>query len=219
MIRKVHKKLKHHLSKMSSFYTSGLGGLLAIFSIFVGVFFITQAKDPYVSELAFIETSTSKIGSVIPASCFSAPPTNHFDIHTGAPDCPPAVEVNLGTGSNNLTASITGVSPNPDVFFNAPNTWTVGNGGTYNDTPSIPISINYTSGGGSIKCRLKRDQNLSGNIRPPSGTFVVDIYPLLEDEIPYTKTFSLVCSDGVYFKTTNSINVITNYKNYTSQPE
>jgi hypothetical protein len=56
----------------------------ASFSFIVALFVVTK-KDSSVSELAFTERSTMSgiRGSVIPASCNSNPPTNHF-----AGDCP-----------------------------------------------------------------------------------------------------------------------------------
>jgi len=62
-----------------------VGGLLSVTAFAAGVFFVTDEKSPHTSELAFIEHSsdTSVVGSVVPASCESSPPTNHF-----AGDCP-----------------------------------------------------------------------------------------------------------------------------------
>jgi hypothetical protein len=46
--------------------------------LLIGVFFVTRGVDPHTSELAFIEHSQTRSGSVVPASCNSAPPTSHF---------------------------------------------------------------------------------------------------------------------------------------------
>jgi hypothetical protein len=56
-------------------------GLIAtVLSFFVGGYSLTKAEVPYVSELAFIEKSDNLnfVGSVIPASCESNPPEDHF---------------------------------------------------------------------------------------------------------------------------------------------
>lgn len=61
--------------------TVGFAGVfILIVASLVGGFFLTKSEVPYTSELAFIETSASPDveGSVVPASCESNPPTNHF---------------------------------------------------------------------------------------------------------------------------------------------
>jgi hypothetical protein len=61
--------------------TVGFAGVfILIVASLVGGFFLTKSEVPYTSELVFIETSVSPDieGSVVPASCESNPPTNHF---------------------------------------------------------------------------------------------------------------------------------------------
>ena len=57
-----------------------VGGLLGVTALAAGVFFVTDENTPHTSELAFIEHSSdaAMVGSVVPASCESSPPTNHF---------------------------------------------------------------------------------------------------------------------------------------------
>jgi hypothetical protein len=55
---------------------------LLVTAMLSGLFFATQATEPYLSELSFIEHSNDGevIGSVVPASCESNPPTNHSSV-------------------------------------------------------------------------------------------------------------------------------------------
>jgi hypothetical protein len=52
--------------------------ILPALLLLIGFFFVTRGQDPHTSELAFIEHSRTHLGSVVPASCNSAPPTSHF---------------------------------------------------------------------------------------------------------------------------------------------
>ncbi len=65
--KKIHKQ--HYI---------GLGIFIFLFAI-VSIFFITRGVTPFSSELAYIEHSIlgKDAGSVVPASCNSAPPTSH----------------------------------------------------------------------------------------------------------------------------------------------
>ena len=70
-----------------------VGGLVGVTALAAGVFFVTDENNPHTSELAFVEHSSdaAMIGSVVPASCESSPPRNHF-----AGDCPALDPVNGG---------------------------------------------------------------------------------------------------------------------------
>lgn len=70
-VENINKKIhKEH-------YTS-VGVFIVLFAL-VSVFFITRGATPFSSELAYIEHSIlgKDAGSVVPASCNSAPPTSH----------------------------------------------------------------------------------------------------------------------------------------------
>ena len=81
------------IARRVSFFSA----LLTIVAIAV-FFYTAYTAAPHVSELAFIESSNNAdvLGSVVPASCESAPPTNHF-----AGDCavpPPPASLNVACG-------------------------------------------------------------------------------------------------------------------------
>jgi hypothetical protein len=94
MVR-MHKKIRHHFSKKKQHYFVGLLSTLTVFVFLFAVFATTKSGTPHISELAFIEHSSTGVGSVIPASCNSSPPTNHF-----GGDCPdPAVGASIDPGT------------------------------------------------------------------------------------------------------------------------
>ncbi len=76
--------------------------LLLIPIAFAMVFFFTLDSNPHSAELAFVEHSTDKdiIGSVVPASCESAPPTNHFAGDCAVPPTPSTITVACGVPTN-----------------------------------------------------------------------------------------------------------------------
>ena len=91
-------------------------GILSIVSTTIiasGIFFITKGHNPYTDELAYSEKSnvSSVAGAVVPASCDSNPPVNHF-----AGDCPnPTVAVSglpatvpFGIPKSNISWTTTG---------------------------------------------------------------------------------------------------------------
>ncbi len=75
--------------------------LLALFLlpvVLIALFFVTAEQNPHAAELAFAERSIDKdiIGSVVPASCESAPPTNHFAGDCAVPPTPSTITVACG---------------------------------------------------------------------------------------------------------------------------
>lgn len=167
------KSLKHlnrHLtsfSKLSKTKIQLLGFCFLFVTVLVSVFFITRGPNPHVSELAYIEHSNlgKEAGSMIPASCNSAPPTSHFngDCVTTCPGgvgtydsyfdptasaCPvPTVTMPVDT-----TISYGGVTP---VWYTSTgastctlyvgNPWTGSLDATY---PGLGSSWNYPNNGG-----------------------------------------------------------------------
>ena len=71
------------------------------------LFFTSQQAPPHVSELAFIEYSSdpSVIGSVIPASCESTPPVNHFVGDCAVPPTPASITATCNAAGDNATIS------------------------------------------------------------------------------------------------------------------
>lgn len=89
--------IKSHLEKRVGTYIKIFSIVLLLTLTLCVVFFLTKGTFPNVSELSFIENSTllgKKAGSVVPASCDSAPPANHFN-----GDCLFWTSVSLGFGS------------------------------------------------------------------------------------------------------------------------
>ena len=86
-----HRIVKHihkHVSSHKKTYTPLFSFIaLSTIGLFV-VFFLTRGAMPHTSELAFTEHSIlgRNAGSVIPASCNSSPPTDHF-----LGDCAPTI--------------------------------------------------------------------------------------------------------------------------------
>ena len=103
IIKKLHRKSTRKIL--------AIGGISTISTLFVlsAIFFLTRGSHPHSDELAYSEKSNtaSVAGAVVPASCDSAPPTNHF-----AGDCPnPTISV---TG---LPASMAFGSPKSDISW------------------------------------------------------------------------------------------------------
>lgn len=88
--------------------------LLTTLAIMGAAFLVTSESSPYTSELAFIEHSSEDgiIGSMVPASCESNPPTNHFagdcqcslgeTVCSGVTTCTKTINWNTNTGTINL---------------------------------------------------------------------------------------------------------------------
>ena len=74
----IHKKVHHHFSTKKHLYKNMVISLFSFFVILSGVFALTRGANPHTSELAFIEHSSTGVGSVMPASCDSVPPVDHF---------------------------------------------------------------------------------------------------------------------------------------------
>lgn len=147
-------------------------GSVGVALLLLAGFFAIRGTHPARAELAF---STQAPGddtglSVIPASCESSPPTNHF---TG--DCTPVV--NLGSGPNATTRESNflnfqmGVS-STDVAYGSPFTLTWYTGGATTCTASGAWSGSRNIGSGSAT-----DYNSS-----PSGGFSI---------------YTLTCTNGV----------------------
>ncbi len=75
-------------------------GLFFTSAVFASIFFVTRGEVSQ-SELAFVEHSSqsSILGSVVPASCNSVPPTNHNG------DCPLQIDVNLAPTGQGVSVS------------------------------------------------------------------------------------------------------------------
>ncbi len=75
-MRTVHKRLKHHVRRHKTSYL-GLVTVVGCGVLVLALFFSTRGVTPHTSELAFIEQSAGNAGSVLPASCDSAPPPGY----------------------------------------------------------------------------------------------------------------------------------------------
>jgi hypothetical protein len=84
----LHQRVLKRVASKKSFYKVGLSAVGLVSIAMVAVFFVTRGVTPHTSELAFTEHSTlgKDAGSVIPASCNSNPPTDHFN-----GDCVPGI--------------------------------------------------------------------------------------------------------------------------------
>ncbi len=159
------------------------------------VFTATKEKIPHDSELSFIEHSEKSdyVGSVIPASCESNPPTNH-----GAGDCPASVSVNLSTVPNNINFIFTVSSPegaqvvrHGSAFY-----WTFGNGATWIST-NINARVGFTATGATGCSRS--DQGYS-RLYPPANEFFFNVPSTIYSNVPVS--YTIACTDGTHWVTT-----------------
>lgn len=216
------KNIGHAIYQKKHLYVLGSLGLVSIFLVLVSVFLATKSGNPYTSELAFIEKSLGKIGSVIPASCDSRPPTNDDG------KCPPQVDVSIKSVASNLGLTITNVtSPDgypvvfePDFGGDDENAahgdrWNVGSGVPIdeNETPAdgiLTAQIHYNSTGGATACWAVWRNNWI----PPQGPITVSLRTRaagpngrISEEITYT----IRCTDGVYWTSEKEIKAIAQY--------
>ncbi len=211
----IHKKFQQYFFPEKAIYIKTLLIFASFAVVLVGIFMFTRDVYPQMSELAFIEHSIGNVGSVIPASCNSKPPDNHFP-----GDCPVGVGVNIGTGVNTVTANLlstnvagttidpdnppavtialegnnttkyySGVSPSGGGTYltsTGANTWTVDG-----DSCTAPyVYIGYTSGGGATVCYY------TGRSIPTSG-WIVQLLPLAMGAV--TSINPVRCTDGVHW--------------------
>ena len=128
-------KLKKESS--STLLTYVLAFFCGILIVVLAYFFFFQKISSF--ELSFAEYSHvlgENAGSVIPASCNSSPPDNHF-----AGDCPPVVETTIIAGPNTLVLSGVNVTPN------------LGAVGGYQYLAGGGL-LNYSTSGGVTRCLL-----------------------------------------------------------------
>lgn len=159
-----------------------------ILFIAVVIFFLVSLgyfSNPSQFELSFAEYSNvlgEMGGAVLPASCNSNPPQEHF-----GGDCPPVVEVGIRTTTNTVSATIIGL------------TWGMKFGDVWNVWgPATPLT--YTSSG-ATKCYLNSDSTPL----PPSGSVMIGV-PSGGPNI-----FSLNCTDGVFWSGNNTIQILGMY--------
>lgn len=90
-MKHIHKKIQRHATKHRAHIITLASVAVAI--IFLsGAFFITRGSVPAMSELAFMESSTNAVGSVIPASGESTPTPEPTPEPTPTPDPTPTPE-------------------------------------------------------------------------------------------------------------------------------
>ncbi len=105
------KNFRSHVKKLKSSLLPAIGAVsFTLLVVFLGSFVIAGGGAPALAELHFAGHSIlgSRAGSVVPASCESNPPTNHFD-----GDCPSVVTVGLSPGDPRVSAWITATPDTP----------------------------------------------------------------------------------------------------------
>lgn len=108
----------HPLQGFSKFITKQIAAISTLI-IFGAMVFLITSRPPHNAELSFIEKSAFAKGSVIPASCDSAPPTSHF-----FGDCEPLVNLGVGADlSSFVDLSISVSSKNPAYGVQPALTW------------------------------------------------------------------------------------------------
>ncbi len=165
--------------------------------LFFGIFMFTRGAYPHSSELSFIEHSNNSglVGSVIPASCESNPPSNHDG------SCPPGMWVNLGTGGNGMNFSYGVSSPEGmPVVDNGGGNWTIGDGRMVETQIMANLEYNATGAG---ECR-RSDHGYSGAMSTV-GAIVVPIRDRMQ-----MSQYTIACTDGVHW-VTYTFNIFGNY--------
>ncbi len=148
-------------------------GLFGFLLFFVSTFLITRGEYPHTSELAFIEHSVSGAegGSVVPASCNSAPPTSHFlnDCTAVCPSNGLVYDPYLNAAACPVATPIAAIGSIP-----ANTSW---NGSGF---------LTWSSTGGATGCTATGDWT---GARAASGT-------LLRPNLTSNQTYGIYCSVG-----------------------
>lgn len=180
----------------------GIVLVLGVVMVSSGTFVATKASNPHVAELSFSEKSFGNLGSVVPASCESNPPSSHW-----LGDCPAAVEVNISDVNVPIGVSITNVTSPFEWGYQfgitniGPDAYAVGSWENLTDPHFrfAPVDIHYTSTN-ATKC-----WNTEATSLPPSGIFRTGVFP------GTTRTLNMRCTDGVHWSPRVSVSVTANY--------
>jgi len=153
-----HTHFSHYISvgRKSFKKNHGLFGVVTLLVVFVGLFFILRGATPNSSELSYIEHSSleGRIGSVVPASCNSTPPGDHF-----RGDCSPtACKISPASPKAGDTVTIYLAPFDIINYINSGNYVTQSWFGT---SPSYSSNTNY---GHSIKSTFRKLFHLQGRI-------------------------------------------------------
>lgn len=183
--------MKNILTPYNRARPSRLLVLLPVFLVLIGVVCVYNAK-PHTSELMFLEFSIlgKGAGSVIPASCDSAPPTSHF-----SGDCDPMLNIGVGGDTSSFT----------DINLIVSSTTS-----EYNEKPSMSwTTTGYTS------CTLIQTAEGVQTIITPSvpglsqSPFTLSY--VNETQAQQDVTYALNCVNAPYKNDTKAVRVYYNY--------
>ncbi len=172
------------------------------FFMFASVFAVTRGENPSMAELSFAEESHGYVGSVVPASCESNPPKEHF-----AGDCPVSVRVLMDAVYGGVTVNITDVTSGFSETKLGTNSWQIGTLAEDNSSHETGVTVHYTSSGGSTECWYR------GMYKgPANGSFQTYIR---DGGVP--SSFSINCTDGVHWSGPTFVTLVGSW-NY-QEPE